>query len=171
MIKISCVNLYDKIRKVTHNLYIFFNFEACRLTGRKLLLPTDAIFFSLVQGESHLIGSQLLLFKGKSLVKKSFSVVLKWTTVVLTPLYIMHQGLCCHFFYACHLAFWMGMLHTPRVSIRVIFLDFLLVWQLHSDQIISGPLPPCKNPPQMPHWGNSPQCQNEWCLADVGWNK
>ena len=39
------------------------------------------------------------------------------------------------FCYACHLVFWMGLLHTPRVCMGVTLLDVFLVGQLWSDQI------------------------------------
>ena len=45
------------------------------------------------------------------------------------------------FCYACHLVFWVGLLHIPRVSMGVTLLDFFLVGQLQLGKIIFGPLP------------------------------
>ena len=73
-----------KNSKVTHiNVSVYICIEACWVPGRKLLLPTDVIFFTCSR-ESQLLKSQLSSFN-------------KWTTVVLTPLHMMHQGLCCCF--------------------------------------------------------------------------
>ena len=45
------------------------------------------------------------------------------------------------FGYICDLAFWVGLLDTPKVSMGILILDFFLVGQLCMGQIIFGPLP------------------------------
>ena len=49
------------------------------------------------------------------------------------------------FGYACQPVFWVGLLHTPWVSMGYLFWNFfcLIVGKLHLDQITFGPLPHC----------------------------
>ena len=88
------------------------------MPGMKSLLLKNVVFFPLVQGSV-----TCCPFVQRKVACYPFN---KQTAVVLTPSYIVHQGLCCHFtvFTKPVTLFWVGLLHTPRVSMGITLLDF-----------------------------------------------
>ena len=75
------------IGKVIHNLCIFWILRPVGCEAGSCYFQQMSFcffFFFTCSRESHLLESQVLFLN-------------KWTAEVLTPLYIMYEGLCCHF--------------------------------------------------------------------------